>query len=411
MKASRRERFRESTEFLFPWVVIKRRHLSKRDVAIIKNDVANMMNTIFLVIASVCFMLAFSLNIYMDFSTQGQSIEIFGFSAFIGRIVAMFGTGISTALLLWARLTKRIKTAIVLNRIGTIILYCSISVYMFTGMYADAELGFSTHPEVMSASITIIAILVICQPSHWLDAAILDIGTSVVLVVLSAHCKNTFGMASIEYYGLVAIVFPLLCYLLITILFFAESQRYVLSLHNERLTNTANYDSLTKCKSRYALTNFLKESMPLWEKKGNVNILMVLFDIDNFKQYNDQFSHLGGDYCLKSICEAVRQAFPSPNLDFFRYGGEEFLLFFELKEVTDAPTIMETIRKAIANQNIIAPKGAPEKFVTVSLGGMLLKNIETFNFEEEMLKVDTYLYLAKASGKNISVMNGEIINK
>ena len=194
------------------------------------------------------------------------------------------------------------------------------------------------------------------------------------------------------------------------VLFYAESQRYKEVLENEQLHNRAYYDNLTRCKNRHALTEFLRENQYRWDKKDNVNLLMILFDIDNFKLYNDQFSHLGGDYCLRSICDAIRKEFPSPSLDFFRYGGEEFLLFFELKNPDDAPTVLEKVRESISNLDMVAPKGAPKKMVTISVGGMLLRNVKGFEFEHQMKIVDEYLYKAKNSGKDVVCYNGNLIN-
>ena len=213
-------------------------------------------------------------------------------------------------------------------------------------------------------------------------------------------------MKALQYYILVGAIFPLCCYFIITLLFYAESQHYKDMMEKEMLNNKAYYDNLTKCKNRHALTEFIKENSRKWKF---MNLLIILFDIDNFKQYNDQFSHLGGDYCLKSIADAVRTEFASPSLDFFRYGGEEFLLFFELEDKNEAPIIMEKVRKAIRNQEIAAPEGAPKDVVTVSLGGLLIERAEAFKFEDELALVDKYLYIAKANGKDVSCYNGELI--
>ena len=75
-----------------------------------------------------------------------------------------------------------------------------------------------------------------------------------------------------------------------------------------------------------------------------------MFDIDNFKEYNDQFSHLSGDYCLKSICDGIRKTFPSPSLDFFRYGGEEFLLFLELSNEEDPRYVIEKVSAVMVDK-------------------------------------------------------------
>jgi diguanylate cyclase (GGDEF)-like protein len=154
----------------------------------------------------------------------------------------------------------------------------------------------------------------------------------------------------------------------------------------------------------------LKENALRWNNK-DVKLLIIMFDIDNFKLYNDQFSHPGGDYCLKTIAEAIRKEFPAPGLDFFRYGGEEFLLFFELNDPNDAPKYVEQTRKAIKELKLEAPKGAPKDMVTISVGGLLLNNVHGFSFEEQMKLVDSYLYTAKANGKDVCVFDGSVIEK
>ena len=41
----------------------------------------------------------------------------------------------------------------------------------------------------------------------------------------------------------------------------------------------------------------------------------MMFDIDDFKLYNDQFSHIGGDYCLRAIADSIKTAYPSIYID------------------------------------------------------------------------------------------------
>ena len=179
-------------------------------------------------------------------------------------------------------------------------------------------------------------------------------------------------------------------------------------LRNERLYNTAIYDELTQCKNRYALREFLKANHKRWESK-QVNILLIMFDIDNFKEYNDQFSHPGGDYCLRSVADAVRKEFQSPNLDFFRYGGEEFLLFLEIRNVKDAKKLILQVRNSIKGLNIEAPEGAPKEVVTISVGGTVIVTPTDFNFDEYIRVVDKYLYKAKGAGKDVCCLDDKIV--
>ena len=99
--------------------------------------------------------------------------------------------------------------------------------------------------------------------------------------------KAQFDIGGVLYYIIIAALFPLVAYLVISILFYAESQRYVTELRNEILNNTAMYDELTHCKNRHALREFLVDNARRWERE-NVRLLLIMFDIDNFKRINDE---------------------------------------------------------------------------------------------------------------------------
>lgn len=392
--------------FLFPLSVIRGMSFTKKDVKNVKDNVCSNLVIIRLIIAVVFYAIAMLMMIVMNNATGGHQVEVYGLASVIAQIVSMFGTLSTILLIVPALFIKNEKAAIILNRVAAVTLYLGLALQMLFSIYADAGMGFTSQEETLSAGIVLISILILIQPAHWIDAAVLDIGFTASFFALCIYCNSAYGMKALQYYILVGAIFPLCCYFIITLLFYAESQHYKDMMENERLTDKAYYDNLTKCKNRHALTEFIKENSRKWKF---MNLLIILFDIDNFKLYNDQFSHLGGDYCLKSIADAVRTEFASPSLDFFRYGGEEFLLFFELEDKNEAPIIMEKVRKAIRNQEIAAPEGAPKDVVTVSLGGLLIERAEAFKFEDELALVDKYLYIAKASGKDVSCYNGELI--
>lgn len=411
--AKSKQSFLDSLTFLLPVHLIRAKHFSRRDVKNIKEDLVKSFSYVYLATAIIMTILATGVSVYLSITAKKSGstyIETYGVMSLIGQIELVSCSLITIAILVVAKLIKSHKVAVILSRIAGDLLYLSAACFMLFCIFADAEKGFTTQNEALSASIIFVAVLVVIQPMYWIDAAILDLGTTVGLISVAAYCTKVFGMKAIYYYVLIAIVYPLACYLIVALLFYAESSKYKEILENERLHNNAYYDHLTHCKNRYALEEFLKENKTRWENRENLNLLIALFDIDDFKLYNDQYSHLGGDYCLKSICDAIRQEFPSPSLDFFRYGGEEFLLFFELRNPEDAPHVLEKVRKAISKLDIVAPNGAPKKMVTISLGGLLIKEIDIFNFEEEMKIVDAYLYKAKRSGKDVACYNNTIIN-
>ena len=406
---SPREERNQGLIFLLPHKVINEKHFSKRDVLQIKNNINSNLTIIRLIIAGVLYFVSMVLMISMNNATGGKQIEVYGLGSTISQIISMLACLLTISTLLISIFSKNKKLSAILKRVGSITLYIGLAAQMLIGIYADAEQGFTARAEeTMSASIVIISIVMLIQPAFWLDAIILNGGTIVSLIALSLYCADTFGMKGVHYYILVAVIFPVACYFVVTLLFYAEAQHYCDVLENAMLNDKAYYDNLTKCKNRHALTDFLKNKSK--ELKGKTsNLLIILFDIDDFKKYNDQFSHLGGDYCLRSIADAVRKEFVSPSLDFFRYGGEEFLLFFDLNDKNEAPIIMEKVRNVIKNLKLEAPKGAPKNYVTISLGGVLIEKLETFDFNDELALVDKYLYIAKANGKDVSCYNGELI--
>lgn len=406
----KKEKLLDTLIFLFPRRLIKTRHLSKKDVKKIKENLTMSFSLVNLIISILIILLVGGLSIYMHVITNNHFIETYGLSGLVAQIIIISGSLSAIALIIISRSTKNHNIAKNLARIAADILYVSAAAYIICCIHSDAEMGYTTDSETLSASIIFVAILVLIQPMHWNDAIICDLLTSAAIIAITITCNVIYQMEGLPYYFLIAIIYPFAGYLFLSLLFYAESQRYSEVLENERLTNRAYYDYLTRCKNRHALSEFLKENKYRWEGKENVNLLIVLFDIDDFKKYNDQFSHLGGDYCLRSICDAVRQKFPSPSLDFFRYGGEEFLLFFELNDIEEAPIVLNEIRESVSNLEIEAPEGAPKSVVTISVGGLLIRNIVQFEFENELKTVDAYLYKAKENGKDAVCYNGNILN-
>ena len=411
MANKKHRRITEGLYFLYPSLIIKNKHLSKKDVYQIKGNISLNFSLVRIIVAILLYAVSFGMTLFMQQQSGGHQIEMYGYFSVVAFITSMVGC-LSTAIVIVISLILKKKghlsLAIIVNRIGSFVLITTLVLQMLFSIYADAAAGFTTVKEAVSASLVMVAIIIVIQPSYWIDAAFSIITTTLGLFGVSLYCYKTLGMQAFYYYAITAFIYPFICFFIVNTLFYAEAQHYIEILENEKLNDQAHYDKLTQCKNRHALVTYLTENAKKWESEES-NVLVVLFDIDNFKQYNDQFSHLDGDHCLKAIADAIREAFPSPDLQFFRYGGEEFLLFFELYDENDAPTIMEQIRKSIRELKLEAPEGAPKNFVTISLGGLLIKDFKGFSFEEEMRIVDKYLYIAKASGKDVSCYNGDLL--
>ena len=403
--------FFNNFSFISTRLTIKNGHLNKKDVGKIKSTLSKKLGAVSLLVSIVFLFVSAGLLVSMGRTTNWNAVEVYGVMSLVGQIFGIVGSSVAIVLESIGLASKNERVKSVLSRISTDILYFVIMFTMFAFFTADAKQGFLTNSETLSASVIIITLLIILQPAYWIDALVADSITSIGIVLVASLALQKYSIGALHYYIIIAVIFPFASYLVISILFYAEAQRYCVELRNEALNNSALYDELTHCKNRHALRQFITENVKRWESH-NVHLLIIMFDIDNFKEFNDQFSHPGGDYCLKTIAEAIRKAFPSPGLDFFRYGGEEFLLFFELENPEDAPMRMEEVRQAVKGLKINAPKGAPENIVTISVGGTLINTSAFFfSFDEQLKIVDSYLYQAKANGKDVCVFDGSVIEK
>lgn len=393
--------------FLSPYISIRTEHLSKRDVINIKLSLGFKIGVACLLAAAAMVVIDIALFLILGLKSNFDIVSIYGLNSVIGLLTSIFGSAVCVVMQIIAIKTAKEKLKNFACRFGHLIFYIALATQMILYIHADASMGFLKN-ESISAAVMILAVLMLIQPVFWSEAIVLDVLTSSMLIFIAIHSFFEHNLQALHYYIVAGVVYLFACYLINSILFYAETQRYCQVLRNERLYNTAIYDELTQCKNRYALREYLKDNHHRWETKS-VNILMIMFDIDNFKEYNDQFSHPGGDYCLRSVADAVRKEFKSPNLDFFRYGGEEFLLFLEIRNIKDAKKILLQVKNAIKELNIEAPDGAPKDMVTISVGGATLITPIDFNFDEYIRTVDKYLYKAKAAGKDICCLDDKII--
>jgi diguanylate cyclase (GGDEF)-like protein len=84
----------------------------------------------------------------------------------------------------------------------------------------------------------------------------------------------------------------------------------------------ARTDELTSLRNRRALTSDLATAMS--ESSESEELLLVMFDLDGFKQYNDTFGHPAGDALLQRLGGRLADAAASYSASAYRMGGDEF---------------------------------------------------------------------------------------
>ncbi|MGE7371224.1 GGDEF domain-containing protein [Neorhizobium sp. NPDC001467] len=130
---------------------------------------------------------------------------------------------------------------------------------------------------------------------------------------------------------------------------------------------------------------------------------MLLVDVDHFKNINDTHGHDFGDIVLKAIAACVSET-PGGRGQVFRLGGEEFVALVPGASSRDGLKLAEAIRQAVAGLSIDA--GSQSVRVTVSIG--IADNGDGQEKPHVVSAADAALYLAKAGGRNRSVLSGDV---
>lgn len=163
----------------------------------------------------------------------------------------------------------------------------------------------------------------------------------------------------------------------------------------QHLDFIASYDMLTGILNR---RKFFTLSQELFDTHDNVCAVMI--DIDRFKHINDCYGHHSGDVVLKSISQSIAQNLPSEAI-FGRLGGEEFAVLMTNTEESTLIRLVEKVRKAIEESEMILDD-TTRVHCTIS-SGIAMKDAMTKTLDMLLQKADNAMYEAKEKGRNRSI--------
>ncbi len=158
----------------------------------------------------------------------------------------------------------------------------------------------------------------------------------------------------------------------------------------------ANSDPLTRLHNKgYFLEVCETEFEDARRREQAVSILM--FDVDNFKHYNDTNGHLAGDRLLKKLADLLRETVKDRGT-LARFGGEEFIVLLRVG-TDEALQVAERVRKAVMEHAFDHREKQPLGFISVS-GGVGTLGFHGTTIEEIIEAADEGLYEGKKSGRN-----------
>ena len=203
-------------------------------------------------------------------------------------------------------------------------------------------------------------------------------------------------------------------------LYFQEYQQrrlfvseHLMSLHrselqraNMALTSQAVEDQLTGTVNRRGMEERLRFLLQAPHTRGEANagsIAILIFDVDDFKRYNDTYGHQRGDRTLSKVARTASEMIQRAGDFVARYGGEEFLVALQGTSPEDAIVFAERLRERIQQLGIPHASSSASDVVTISVG-IAWSTLETRETSELIQRADSALYAAKAAGRNRSAI-------
>ncbi|SKB92973.1 diguanylate cyclase (GGDEF) domain-containing protein [Lachnospiraceae bacterium] len=154
----------------------------------------------------------------------------------------------------------------------------------------------------------------------------------------------------------------------------------------------AKHDDLTGLLCRDAIDSEINARVKKCRSEDKP-ITLLMFDIDYFKQVNDNFGHSTGDVVLKGISDLANKQIAECGGILGRWGGEEFIGVFEDADKEKVKDIAEGVRNTVAEHNF-----ENVGKVTISIGVSKVNAHDTV--ETAFERIDAALYKAKNEGRN-----------
>ncbi len=166
-----------------------------------------------------------------------------------------------------------------------------------------------------------------------------------------------------------------------------------------RLLEKAEKDPLTGIYNKQAFNEIVNN---LLESSYSEKSFLMVFDIDYFKKFNDEYGHLSGDTVIQEVCRRCQGTLREHDV-FGRVGGDEFAVLLSGLEDEAARNLADRIRSAISSQEFVL--GNHPVSITISGGLANFARTEESDgpsslYNELFERADAAMYKSKAAGRN-----------
>lgn len=176
---------------------------------------------------------------------------------------------------------------------------------------------------------------------------------------------------------------------------------------NKKLENVSYTDSLTSLHNRRYF-NLVYDKELKRAKRDKSYITFMMLDIDFFKQYNDKYGHIEGDFALKTVAKVLKDTLKRPSDFVFRLGGEEFGVLLTQTDETNSAKLARDICDAIRGRELVHEGSKINEYLTMSIGVVCCIADEALNEEILISRADEMLYEAKETGRDRYIITSNV---
>lgn len=167
---------------------------------------------------------------------------------------------------------------------------------------------------------------------------------------------------------------------------------------NKELYSKTIRDELTGLYNRFYLIQYYKNQLSFLSDTSKMALIFI--DIDNFRDYNNNFGHAAGDYIIKFFSTEVSKLIKEGEI-FSRFGGDEFCILTCFRDQNRPLQICEAIKDTLDNNTCFYEKTTIN--LTCSMGISLVDDY--VDFEVAVGNADKAMYDVKNTGKNNFCLN------
>ncbi len=174
-----------------------------------------------------------------------------------------------------------------------------------------------------------------------------------------------------------------------------NSYRRVTGREQKKLKNKLDWDTVTGANSRSYGEKLLQHEYERSKQQG-IDTMIVMLDVDEFKQFNDNFGHDLGDTVLKEFVNAVRGVLRDGD-SIIRWGGDEFIAVLHGVSVDIADSLGDRIVNAVRKISIPEIEG---KLTVTTSAGYTFFDLSDKDLKDALERADKAVYMAKEAGKD-----------